>query len=495
MSVLRTLASYSSRFSATARELVVILAAGHGKRIKSEKSKMLHEIWGVPTAERIHRAVVKGLPGANTAMVVGVKAEDVARAVGKRPGIRYVYQQEQRGTGHAVQVALRGLRASGTRSCYVLPGDMGLLTPGQLTALRRAFARSGCDMMVLTGTYEGDTAANYYGRIVRAKDTTSEGRRSRYAGMVIEIMEHKDILALEQPCRVSHRGEHFTFSRDELLGLREFNSGVYVFKMAALLRHINRIRSDNAQNEVYLTDLIAMFNRDGLKVGALAASDPSVVLGFNNKSVLKEMEKIARGRAYETLKDIVTFDDPEDFYLADEVIARIVELDRKGVPLDIQVGQGAYVGAEVSVSAGLHLQRNATVSGSVRLGQRVTIGRGSTLATHPGQTMVIGNDVEIMVGDSLNGNIRVGERARIEGGVRITGSEEHPVRIGSDVRIKGTTYIYGCLIDSGVFIEHCFIKQKHVRAVRTEEGTIQPVRFVMPLPEGMDSVREVAQLR
>ncbi len=490
MPVAKLLSSLSRPFQRSSKTLAVVLAAGHGKRIKSEKSKMLHEIWGVPTVERIRRAVVRGLAGANVTMVVGVKADEVARAMGVRPGMQYAYQKEQKGTGHAVQVALKGRRLSGMRHCYVLPGDMGLLTAEELRAFHRAFVRSKCDMMVLTGVFEGDPSENYYGRIVRAKGVTADGKPSRNAGMVIEIKEHRDILALPAGYTVTYRGERFSYAREELLATREFNSGVYAFRMKPLLKHLYRIRSDNAQNEVYLTDLIAMFNRAGLQVGARPAADPVVVLGFNNKSVLKLMNTVARRQVYEQLKDTVSFDDPDDFFLADEVVAQILRLDRAGTPLDIRIGQGAWVGPEVRVNAGLELQKGATVSGGVRFGRGVRIGRNSQLSTHPGQVMVLGDNVEVMVGDALSGVITVGAGSRVEGGVRITGSDEHPVRIGTGVRIKGTTYIYGCSIEDGVLVEHCFLKCKHIRAVRREDGTVQPVRFFVPLPEGMDSVRE-----
>jgi bifunctional UDP-N-acetylglucosamine pyrophosphorylase/glucosamine-1-phosphate N-acetyltransferase len=312
--------------------------------------------------------------------------------------------------------------------------------------------------------------------------------------MVIEIKEHRDILAIRKDYTVSYCDESFTFTRDELLAIPEFNSGVYGFKMKPLLRHINRISSHNAKGEIYLTDLIAMFNRSNLKVGARPASDTTVVLGFNNKSVLREMDNIARQRTYELLKDIVTFDDPDHFFLADQVVDQIVRLDKKGEPLDIVVGEGVQVGPEVRINTGLKLARNATIKGMVRFGKNVSVGEGSVLNTYQGQEIVLGDNVEIMVSDQLNGNIKIEENTRIEGGVRITGSDDHPVRIGSNVRIKGATYIYGCTIEKGAQIEHCFIKQKRIRAVQREDGSIQPVRFYRPMPEGMDSVVEVCEL-
>jgi bifunctional UDP-N-acetylglucosamine pyrophosphorylase/glucosamine-1-phosphate N-acetyltransferase len=488
MSLNTLLKDLSSPYDSNAKTLAIILAAGHGKRIKSEKSKMLHEIWGVPTVERVHRAITKGLLGCISSVVVGVKAGDVAQAIGRRKNTRYVWQKEQNGTGHAVRIALRGKIPRTTQYCYVLPGDMGLLDADEVRSFNRAFLRSGHDMVVLTGTYKGDPSENYYGRIIRAKKENNNGRDSQHAGMVIEIMEHRDILAIKKNYTVSYNGESFTFTRDELLAIPEFNSGVYAFKMKPLLKYINRIGSDNVQGEIYLTDLIAMFNRSHLKVGAMTASDTSIVLGFNNKSVLKEMDNIARQRTYERLKDIITFEDPDHFFLADEVVDQIIHLDKKGKPLDIVVGEGVHVGPEVKINTGLKLARNATIKGGIRFGKNVSVGEASTLNTYPGQEIVLGDNVEIMVGDQLNGNIRIQKNTRIEGGVRITGSAEHPVRIGSKVRIKGSTYIYGCTIEEGVQIEHCFIKQKRIRAVQREDGSIQPVRFYRPMPEGMDSV-------
>ena len=488
MSLNALLRDWSSPYDPSAATLAIILAAGHGKRIKSEKSKMLHEIWGVPTVERVHRAIVKGLPGCISSVVVGVKAADVAKAVGRRKNTRYVWQKEQNGTGHAVRVALQGKMPKTVQYCYVLPGDMGLLNANEVRSFHKAFVRSGYDMVVLTGAYQGNPSENYYGRILRAKQKNDDGTESKHAGMVIEIMEHRDILAIKKDYTVSYNGESFTFTRDELLAISEFNSGVYGFRMKPLLTHINRISSDNVLGEIYLTDLIAMFNRSNLKVGARAASDTAIILGFNNKSVLKEMDNIARQRTYERLKDIVTFEDPDHFFLADQVVDQIVRLDKKGEPLDIVVGEGVHVGPEVRINTGMKLARNATVKGRVKFGQNVSVGEASILNTYPGQEIVLGDQVEIMIGDQLNGNIHIQNNTRIEGGVRITGSDDHPVRIGGNVRIKGSTYIYGCTIEDGVQIEHCFIKQKRIRAVQREDGSIQPVRFYHPMPEGMDSV-------
>ena len=101
---------FSSKLGTTAKEVAIILAAGHGKRIKSQRSKMLHKIWGVPTVQRVYNACVKGIKKVNTIIVVGIKAEDVIQAVGKRDNTSFAFQEKQNGTGHAVQVALNKIR-------------------------------------------------------------------------------------------------------------------------------------------------------------------------------------------------------------------------------------------------------------------------------------------------------------------------------------------------------------------------------------------------
>ncbi|MEK6794843.1 MAG: NTP transferase domain-containing protein [Spirochaetota bacterium] len=492
MSIEERLASLNSNFMPGAENCIIILAAGHGKRIKSERSKMLHEIWGLSTVERVYRAAASGLPGANTVIVVGVKAEDVASAVGKRPATRFAFQREQRGTGDAVRVGLSAADTDGMKYCYVLPGDMGLVNADALRDFQKAFTASGNDMMVLTGMYDGPAALNHYGRIVRTKERTADGKATRFPGAVIEIKEYKDITALSADYRVTFKGESFTYTKDELLAAREFNAGVYVFRMEHLAEHINELSSDNAQKELYITDLIALFNRHGRTVGAASPKDSSVVLGFNNKSVLKEMDGIARNRVYERLKDIVTISDEDDFFTADDVIDAIIALDGKGIPLDIVIGKGVHLGAGVTVNYGLTLKKNVFVEGNVVFGRNVTVWANAHLSCYPEQTLTIGDNAEILWGDIIKGNISVGANTRIESSVNITGSDEYPTRIGSNVTIKGTSYLFGSIIDDDVFIEHSVIARRTVRAIRTPSGEIKKVRYVLPEPEGLDAISRAA---
>ncbi|MDP3830597.1 MAG: NTP transferase domain-containing protein, partial [Ignavibacteriaceae bacterium] len=160
----------SSPFDYSLNEAAIILAAGHGKRIKSHRSKMLHNIWGIPTVERVFNACQKTEEAINAILVVGIKALDVMSVIGKREKTIFSYQAEQKGTGHAVQIALEKIEKDFDGVIYVLPGDMGLIDKTTTTMFRHVFKDSNADMMVLTGIYEGDSNQNSYGRIVRVKE-------------------------------------------------------------------------------------------------------------------------------------------------------------------------------------------------------------------------------------------------------------------------------------------------------------------------------------
>ncbi|MCX8009816.1 MAG: multidrug transporter, partial [Ignavibacteria bacterium] len=336
-----------------------------------------------------------------------------------------------------------------------------------------------------------DYQNNYYGRIVRVPQKDIHGNSTLTdEEQVIEIIEHKDILNLNDniPYEVTYRGKKFQFSKEELLKIREFNAGVYAFKSKYLFNLVNELKSDNVQHEIYITDLISIFNKNGLNVQAVTPKDKSVVLGFNNKSVLKEMESIARRKAYDRLKDIITIDDEDDFFICDKVIDEIIELDKKGIPLDIQVGKGVFIGCGVKLNYGLVLKRNVYVNGNVHFGKNVKVWENVHLSTFPNQQFIIGDNVEILWGDIIKGNIVIGDNSRIESSVNMTGSDEFPLRIGKNVLIKGTSYLFGSIVEDDIFIEHSVLIKKKVERQLKKDGTVRPVRFYLPMPEGIDSI-------
>lgn len=476
----------SSNFN-NANEVAVILAAGHGKRIKSQTSKMLHKIWEIPTVERVYNACKLGIENINSVIVVGIKALDVMEVIGKRESNKFAFQEQQNGTGHAVQVALKQIEKEFKDGIvYVLPGDMGLLDDESMKKFRNDFISSKKDMMVLTGIYTGDAMLNSYGRIIRTKDNKGDGN-------VVRIMEFKDILALpdDKPYEIIYRNKKYSYTKDELLKTNEFNSGVYAFDYRKLVELINNISSNNAQNEIYITDLIELFNQKGYSVGAVSPKEQYVVMGFNDKSVLKEMDEIARKNVYEKLKNIIQIDDPDDFFIHDSVVSDLLEMDKKGIPLDIKIGKGAYIGEGAKLNYNIEIGRAAYINGNIIFGKNIKIWRIVHLSTFQNQTLTIEDNVKILWGDIIKGNIVIGENSTIESSVNLTGSDEFPLRIGKNVLIKGTSYLFGSMIDDDVTIEHSVLIKKKVTAEKDKNGNLKQVRFFIPDTEGKELLSDI----
>ena len=489
------LENLSSDMDLTSDSLAIVLAAGHGKRIKSETSKMLHEIWGVPTVVRVANAAKGGLNSDNQIIVVGIKAKDVAETAGKEVHRRFAFQAEQNGTGHAVKIALEAI-PNGTYSgdIYIFPGDMGLLSVEAVQKFKDAYHNNPCDMMILTGVFAGAASDNYYGRVLRvpAEDLNGQSAGDDF-GKVIEIKEQKDILALEpnETYRVKYKGRTYGFTKEELVNLREFNTGVYALKADKISVYIKKLSTDNVQGELYLTDLIRIFNENDLTVQASEAVDNRTVLGFNVKSVLKEMQRYARENVYEKLKDIITIADEDDFFIADEVVDQIIELDKKSGPLDISVGKGAWLDIGVQLNKGIKIGNHAKLSGCVLLGEGVRIHENVYVSAYSNQTLKVGRNSEIFTGDIIKGNLEIGENCRIESSVNMTGSDEFPTRVGNNVSIKGTSYVFGSTIEDDVWIEHSVLKCKHIIRVENADGTIQAIRYFLPKAEGLEMISDL----
>ena len=489
-----SISKQKNKIDNTISETTIILAAGHGKRIKSHTSKMLHKIWEKPTVERVYDASKNGLKNVNTVIVVGIKAEDVMNVIGDRENTLFAYQEEQNGTGHAVQVALEKIDQDYNGTIYILPGDMGLIDIETIENFKKNFINSKADMMVLTGLYEGDSKNNNYGRIVRVKEKDVNGNWSgEDKGKVIEIIEHKDILSLEEnkPHVAIFNEKEYSFTKKELLENNEFNSGVYAVDYKKMNKLIKNLDSNNVQGEIYITDLISVFNNSGLTVRAVPPREQHVLMGFNNKSVLLQMENIAREIIYEQLKDIVAFEDPFDFFIHEDVVQRIIELDKKGLPLDIKIGKGVFIGKNVKINYDLTLMKNAFVNGNVEFGENVSISENVHLSTFEHQTLKLGNNVQIFWGNIIKGNIVIGNDSRIESSVNMTGSDEFPLRIGNNVEIKGTSYLFGSTVEDNVFIEHSILIKKKIENLITKDGKQRKIRYYLPMPEGLDSISDI----
>jgi len=137
------------------------------------------------------------------------------------------------------------------------------------------------------------------------------------------------------------------------------------------------------------------------------------------------------------------------------------------------------------------VERNVIMRGTVRIGGNVTIGENVSISNFPGQVVEIGENSVILRGNVIKGSVKIGSNVHIETGVRITGSSKEPVVIGNNVLIKGITYIFGSIIESDILIEHSILKSKHVEKVLRKNGEVQPVKYILPYPEGLDSITDI----
>jgi bifunctional UDP-N-acetylglucosamine pyrophosphorylase/glucosamine-1-phosphate N-acetyltransferase len=239
---------------------VIILAAGKGVRMKSDLPKVFHEILGEPMLTYV-LDTVKRLGPSETYLVVGHK-RDLIMDDYKDRGLKFVAQDDQLGTGHAVMQAKPHLEGfSGT--VLVLAGDVPLIRYETLKKLVDFHVQRKAAATDLTAELDDPGS---YGRIVRNE-----------AGEILRIVEKKD----------ASPGE---------LEIKEFNTGTFCFEKDALFRALAEVRPENAQREYYLTDTIEILRKKGLPVYAFRADDASETLGVNTKDELVAVEKIMLSR-------------------------------------------------------------------------------------------------------------------------------------------------------------------------------------------------------
>jgi len=260
----------------------VILAAGQGTRMKSSKPKVLHEILGRPMLAYLIDTL-KAVGVEDIVLVVGHQAERVQEAY-KNYGVRFVVQEPQLGTGHAVQVAMPAVPdEAGT--VMVLCGDAPLISGESIATLQRLHESSGAAVTVQTIILPDGA---HYGRVVR--DT---------AGQVAAVVQAKD-----------------SKDRPDLLAIREINTGAYCFDAAFLRQGLTEIFKSPVTGEIYLTDLIHIARGEGRGVEALVDPDWEALLGINSRQELAEATRTIKRRINNRhMSQGVTLIDPEATYI------------------------------------------------------------------------------------------------------------------------------------------------------------------------------------
>lgn len=231
---------------------VVILAAGLGTRMKSDKAKVLHEIHGRPMIHYVV-ATARKLAPEGVVVVVGHQADRVEAAVRAGHEARFALQPEQLGTGHAVNCAMDDLPAGAT-DVIILCGDVPLIQPETLRRLWDDHTAAERSLTVLGVEMENPKG---YGRLL------IDGE-----GVFTGIIEEAD-------------------ATDEQKAVRIVNSGIYCVERSFLTQALGAVRSDNAQGEYYLTDIVGIGHAQGFSMGVLSGTDPSEVIGVNSPEELK----------------------------------------------------------------------------------------------------------------------------------------------------------------------------------------------------------------
>src|SRR5215813_5543847 len=234
---------------------VVIMAAGKGTRLKSNRAKVLHEIGGRPLLAHVIQAAQQVVPARDIYVVIGHQAEEVRRAV-EATGVQFVLQAQQRGTGHAIMSARQQVKRYS--DILVLSGDVPLIRPETIERVRDFHLTKRAVMTVLTAAPRDPSG---YGRVIRS------------SGDKIEAIVEQKALTRAQ------------------LKAREINSGIYAFATGPLFANIDRLTTNNSQGEFYLTDMAALLNAKAKnKVLALKAEDPGEVLGANTVAELVALD-------------------------------------------------------------------------------------------------------------------------------------------------------------------------------------------------------------
>jgi UDP-N-acetylglucosamine diphosphorylase/glucosamine-1-phosphate N-acetyltransferase len=248
------------------RTAVVILAAGKGTRMKSDRAKVLHEISDRPMILYVVETAL-ALSGAEVVVVIGHQAEQVRRTVSEvHPTVRFALQERQLGTGHAVQCALPACTGAVT-DVVILCGDVPLLTPQTVHRLVDEHRRSERELTVLAVQVE-DPAG--YGRILLDGENRVTG-----------IVEEADATEAQRRIRI-------------------VNSGIYCVRRGFLEESLVQLDDDNAQGELYLTDILGIGSRQGRNVGALVWEDGDEVIGVNTIADLLRAQETLRLRTGES---------------------------------------------------------------------------------------------------------------------------------------------------------------------------------------------------
>ena len=396
---------------------IVILAAGQGKRMRSDLPKVLQPLAGRPMLAQV--VDCSHSLGADDICVVYGHGADVVLEAFDGQDLRWALQAEQQGTGHAVRQAMPG--TDDGNQVLILFGDVPLLLPQTLQSLMDATAEN--EMAVLTVDMHDPTG---YGRIVRVGDK------------VVRIVEQKD-------------------ANDEEQKITECNTGVMLTPATKLKGWLNNLGNDNAQGEYYLTDVIAMAVEDGTTVHGVKASNQEEVMGINDKKQLAAAERTLQARLVdELMAEGVGFADP----------ARVDIRGKLVCGKDVFIDVNAVFEGEVELGDGTIIESNNLVRDS-RLGPGTLLHSNCHIeGATTGANCEIGPFARLRPGAELANDVKIGNFVEIKKSTIADGSKVNHLayigdtEMGSGVNVGAGTITcnydgvnkYRTKIGNGVFI-------------------------------------------
>lgn len=418
---------------------VIVLAAGAGTRMKSTKQKTLHSIGGRSLlSHSLHAA--NGMNPEHLIAVVGHQRDQVipeveAVAAELDREVLQAVQEQQNGTGDAVAAGLAPIPGyQGT--VIVTNGDVPLLRAETIQSLHEAHTAAGAAVTVLSLELDDPTG---YGRIVRDA-----------AGDVTEIVEQKD--ADEQQKEIT-----------------EVNSGVFAFDGAMLADALKRLNTDNAQGELYITDVLAIARGDGLTVGAHVADDPGELAGVNNRVQLAAAGKELNRRTVEA---------------AMLGGATVVDPDSTWIGVNVQIGSDVVIHPNTQLWGATSVGDNAEIGPETTLTD-VSVGAGATVVRAQGERSTIGAEATVGPFTYLRPNTVLGKGGKLGGFV-----ETKNATIGEGSKVPHLTYIGDATVGKGsnigassVFVNYDGVNKHHTTIgdyCRTGSDTM----FVAPVTIG-----------
>lgn len=368
---------------------VIVLAAGGGTRMKSTTSKLLHEVAGHSLLSYALAAATEIGPD-EVVVVVGHQRDQVQAHLAEiAPHVRTAVQEEQLGTGHAVQCGLAALNdlAQLPPQIVVTYGDVPMLTSETLADLLAEHRRQQAAVTVLTAVVPDPTG---YGRVVRDD-----------AGQVAKIVEHRD-------------------ADDEIRSITEINSGIYVFESTVLAAGLGQLDTDNDQGELYLTDVLAYARSTGGAVAAHLTDDAWQTEGVNDRVQLAAIHAEMNRRILQRwMRDGVTILDPASTWVHSSV----------DLAPDVTLLPGTSLEGATSVGAG------ATIGPEVTL-KDVEVGEGATVVRTHAELSVIGPGADVGPYARLRPGTRLGVKGKIG-----TFVETKNARIADGAKVPHQTYV------------------------------------------------------